>query len=270
MKNHPFRKNSRAGLHSWSPALASLFILTFIVAACGGTAATQTASEPSGDAPAAVVWNFLNTVQSDSSVQANAQYLSPALQADISSGHPIPELLAVQNTWETFGVDPSTLLDDGQHAIVTAGLNYGSPILRTFVLDNANGGWAIETIISYSEPLTEVSTDINNANQVLLQYGWDLASGAPDAAYGLLTSDAQALTSQDQLAASASGAKQFSVTNLSLLSELQDRMIYEVGFWVVLNGSSTNWTAGQNIRFVEMLNTPDGWRIANVSNEPLN
>ena len=270
MTNHSFKKNGRAGVRSIAFSLASLFILSLILAACGGTAATQAASEPSGDAPAAVIWNFLNTVQSDSSVQANAQYLSPALQADISSGHPIPELLAVQNTWETFGVNPSTLLDDGQHAIATAGLNYGSPILRTFVLARSNGGWVIETIISYSEPLTEVSTDINNANQVLLQYGWDLASGAPDAAWGLLTSDAQALTSQDQLAASASEAKEFSVTNISLLSELQDRMIYEAGFWVALNGSSTNWTAGENIRFVEMLNTPDGWRIANVSNEPLN
>jgi hypothetical protein len=246
-----------------------LLVFGFLLAGCGRALPTPVATSPVGDAPATVVWEFLNSVLSDSSGTANAKYLTPALQAEISGGHSIPELLAIQGQYRTFGVDPSRLLEDGQHALVTAGLNYGSPVLRTFVLTRASGSWLIETIISYSEPLNEISTDISNSSQVILQYAWDLASDAPDAAWGLLTADTQALVSQDQLAASASEARAFSITNLTLLSELQDRMIYEARFWVSLNGSSTNWTEGENIRFLEILSTPDGWRISSVSDQPL-
>ena len=244
-------------------------VLGFLLAACGGATPPPVATSPVGDAPAAVVWEFLNSFQSDSSATTNAKYITPALQSEITSGHSLLELLAVQEQYKTFGVDPSQLLEDGRHALVTAGLNYGSPVLRSFALSKSNGSWQIETIISYSEPLNEISTDISNSSQVILQYAWDLANGAPDAAWGLLTSDTQALISQDQLAASASEAKDFSITNLTLLSELQDRMIYEARFWVSLNGSSTNWAEGENVRFLEIMNTPDGWRISSVSDQPL-
>jgi len=249
--------------------ISALIAFSFVLASCGGTYPAPVATLPAGDEPAATVWKFLDSVETDSSATANAQYLSPALQAEISSGHPIPELLAIQGLYRSFGTNPSQLLEDGQHALVTAGLNYSSPVLRSFLLSRNSGGWQIETIISYSEPLTEISADIRNSSQVVLQYVWDLASGAPDAAWGLLTSDSQALISQDQLAASASEAKQFSVTNLALLSELQDRMIYEVRLWVSLNGSSANWTEGENVRFVDLVNTPGGWRIASMSTQPL-
>jgi hypothetical protein len=263
-------RRASAGKPPWIRMAVLVFVLAVLLSACQSAAPAPVATSPVGDAPAAVVWDLLDSLQSDSSVGANAKYLTPALQAEISSGHPIPELLAVQDRYISFGVDPSQLLEDGRHAIVTAGLNFGSPVLRTFVLTKMNGGWQVETIISYSEPLNEVSADIQDSSLVVLQYVWDLASGAPDAAWELLTSDTQALSSQDQLASSAAETKQFSLTGLALLSELQDRMIYELRLWVSLNGSSTNWTEGENLRFVELMNTPDGWRISSFSDQPLN
>jgi hypothetical protein len=256
-------RRSRAGM------VGALIALSVALASCGGTSPAPAAALPAGDEPAATVWKFLDSVETDASGSANSQYLSPALQSEISSGHPLPELLAIQGQYRSFDIEPSRLLEDGQHALVTAGLNYGSPVLRSFLLSRTSGGWQIETLISYSEPLTELSADIRTSSQVVLQYAWDLASGAPDAAWGLLTSDTQALISQDQLSASASEAKQFSITSLALLSELQDRMIYEVRLWVSLNGSSTNWTEGENVRFVDLMNTPAGWRIASMSTQPL-
>lgn len=257
------------GKPGWTRMSALLFASAFLLSACQSAAPAPVATSPVGDAPAAVVWEFLDSVQNDSSVGVNAKYLASALQDEISSGHPIPELLAIQDRYNSFGVDPSQLLDDGQHAIVTAGLNYGSPVLRTFVLSKTGGSWQIETIISYSEPLNEISADIQDSSLVVLQYVWDLANGAPDAAWGLLTSDTQALISQDQLASSAAETKQFSLAGLTLLSELQDRTIYELRLWVSVNGNSANWTEGENLRFVELMNTPDGWRIASFSDQPL-
>jgi hypothetical protein len=257
------------GISAQSSTLALLAVVGLLLAACQGSAPLPVATSPASDPPAAFVWEFLDSVKTDSSGSANANYLSPALQAEISSGHPIPELLAVQGQFKSFGVNPSQLLDDGQHALVTAVLNYVSPVLRSFVLYRVKGSWQIETIISYSQPLTEISTPISDSSQVVLQYVWDLASGAPDAAWSLLTSDSQALISQDQLSASASEAKQFSSTNLTLLSELQDRIIYEARLWVSLNGSSSSWTEGENLRFIEMMSTPDGWRISSMSKQPL-
>jgi len=86
----------------------------------------------------------------------------------------------------------------------------------------------------------------------------------------LMTPELQARNTDEALRASAQGVERLSVVTLQASTIEPNHVLYTVGIAVRLAPNATSpWIAGQNNRTVDMVRTPNGWRVAAVSEAPV-
>lgn len=255
----------------------------FLLAACGMNALPQTpTSVPASTALPAVVLtpgsgtadqvvaDFLVSLQKDPSGADSLDYLSSSLRADVESGHLLPEIVGIQNTYQTFDVAAPQVDDATGLAIVNATLNAGSPIRHEFVLLYDNSQWRISTIVSYIAPTRSVSNDFHSATLTILAYLQALENGQPATAQTLLTPDEQAAISDADMTQAIAAIHSITATSLTLTKAQPDRLIYAAMVWVQPNVAQRSaWTAGSNERWFELRQTAEGWRIAQIAVSPV-
>jgi hypothetical protein len=227
--------------------------------------ASGSAPQISGD-PDQVVSDFLTALQQDPSGKSSLVYLSQSLGAYVESGHSLTETLVVESMYRSFGIGAIYYDRGGMLATVETALNYASPIERSFVLVNESGAWHINTIIAYAVPPMATSPDFAVADRVILAYVEALQEKDPAAAWALLTLDDESKISEADIAAEVRSIQNIAATSIVLIEDLQEQLVYQANLWVTVEpGASGPWTAGDNVRWFEMVSTPEGWGIARVS-----
>ncbi len=237
------------------------------------TAAPPTATSTSStiDQQAAdTVTNFLQSLLNDPNGTSSMAYLTEDLQADVESGNVLTTLLGIDNMYRSFGVNTLQVDKDGGQAIVEAGLNYGSPITRDFILTEEGGQWLINTILSYAQQSMSLPDDRIASAQVIIDYYQYLADGQAAAAMDLLTPDMLAQTSESDVTAAANEIQGLTTTSLKLVQASPDAEIYTGTFWVLPDSEdSGDWVTGSNTRWIALEKTSIGWRIAQLSLNPI-
>jgi len=85
-----------------------------------------------------------------------------------------------------------------------------------------------------------------------------------------LAPDLQAGTSEADLAAQMEGAEVVGLVVLVPTATRPDRVIYQAIVSArTIPGAPGPWNFGANTRYVELIRTPQGWRLSQVSTEPL-
>ncbi len=216
--------------------------------------------------PDLVVSALLDSLQQDPSGESSLDYLSQSLQAFTESGHPLTETLDVEGIYRSFDVGTTYFEKNGELATVQVTLNYVSPIVRSFVLVQQDGVWRVNTIIAYAVPPMAISPDFVAADRVILAYVEALREKDPAAAWALLTADGESKVSEADIAAQVESIQDITPISITLIQDLQDPLLYQVILWVTVQpGAVSSWTAGDNLRWFEMVSAPEGWGIARVS-----
>jgi hypothetical protein len=222
------------------------------------------------DDPAQVVSDFLAALQQAPSGMSSLPFLSQSLRADVESGQALTTTLGIEGTYQSFGILSTQIETDGRRALVEVGLNYVSPIQRAFALIREDSAWRIDTIIVYAVPPLSVSPALQDADLVILDYVQALQEKQPAIAWELLAPGAQAQTSEAQIGQLAQTLQYVSATSLNLTQAAQDRLVYAVQLWVTpASDQASEWTGGRNLRWFALVRTPEGWRIAQISNSPI-
>lgn len=257
--------------------LAFILLVAGTIQACTGISATHTASpttslssgQPTpanGDGPVEVVSAFLDSLIQDPSGENSKQYLSQSLREDVAANHPIADILRIKDIYRSYGISDSSIEQDRNRAFVQVGLNYGSPVLRDFVLTHRGGSWLINTIISYSIPSPNVSPYYLDANKTILDYVQALDDNQPAAAWDLLQADTQLILNKSELSTQVSAIRTINIVAMNLYNDDTDRLLYQVLLWVnPKSGQKSEWQDGRNERWIELVNTEGGWRIQQIS-----
>jgi len=86
----------------------------------------------------------------------------------------------------------------------------------------------------------------------------------------LMSPELRAQNSDDVLRAGVQGVERLSVVTLQASAIQPNRVVYTVGIVVRLAPNATSpWMAGQNNRTVDMVRTPEGWRVGAVAEAPV-
>lgn len=220
---------------------------------------------------ASVVEGFLSTMKADPSGKSSLDYLSRPLQADLQSGDLLPDMLGIQNTYASFGLLPTQPVPGTDQVLVSAGLNFVSPIYRSFALVDENGAWKINTFIVYAIPLLP-PTDVSQflpADQIILEYLQALQNKDATTAWGFLSPNAQASISYADLEQEAQGFQSITPVSLTLTENGQGHLNYTVTLWATSGKNLPGgWQSGKNIRSFTMAQTDQGWQIDQIAQVP--
>lgn len=121
-------------------------------------------------------------------------------------------------------------------------------------------------------PATAVAPegDLVFAERVVTDYFQALTTNQIAKARAILTPDAQAKTSEADLAATAAAARTITIARVQPQEIQPDRMVLVVTLNVTTNPDKAGpWSPGQNLRWVELARTPQVWRIAQVASSPI-
>jgi hypothetical protein len=260
------------------PKLAMIPLGVLLVTACTSgiipvqspsqtsTPASQAQTPTAFPSPEDIVTQFLNSLSKDASGKSSLGYLSLILQEDIAADHSLMDLMSIQNMYRSFGISNSFVEDSGKRAFVQVGLNYGSPILREFVLIQQDGGWRINNFIDYDIPSPDIYPYYQDANTTILDYIQALHEDKPAVAWNMLQADTQLVITQTELETQANAVLNINVSALDLIKDDGDRLVYHASIWVDPNTDlKSEWAEGRNERWFELVNTLDGWRIQQVS-----
>jgi hypothetical protein len=227
--------------------------------------ASGNAPQSPGD-PDQIVSDFLTALQQDLSGKSSLIYLSQSLGAYVESGHSLIETMGVDGVYRSFGVGTTYYDEGGRLATVETTLEYATPVERSFVLVKGNGAWHINTVIAYAIPPTATSPDFAVADRVILAYVEALKEKDPAAAWELLTADGESKISEADIATELQSIQNIAARSIVLIEDFQEQLVYQVNLWVTVEpGVSGPWTAGDNVRWFEMVSTPEGWGIVRVS-----
>jgi hypothetical protein len=226
-----------------------------------GTGVPQSLGDPDQ-----VVNDFLNSLQQDPTGQSSLDYLSQSQRAFTESGHPLTETFGLEGIYRSFAVGTTYFEEQGELATVQATLNYVSPIERSFVLVQEQGAWRVNTIIAYAVPPMTISPDFVVSDRVILAYIQALQKKDVPAAWALLTSDDEYQVSEADIAAETGPIQNITPVSITMIKATGSQLVYQVNLWVtVKSGEAGPWTEGENVRWFEMVPTPEGWGIASVS-----
>jgi len=264
--------------HLWIPTVMTILAGALLITACAGivmpvgspsqtsTPVSQAQTPTAFPSPEEVVTQFLNSLIKDPSGKSSLEYLSTFLQEDIAADHALADLMAIQNMYRSFGISNSFLEDNGKRAFVQVGLNYGSPILREFVLIQENGMWRINNFVNYDIPSPDVYPYYQDANTAVLDYIQALHDDKPSFAWDLLQADTQLVITPTELETQANAIHNINVSALDLIKDDGERLVYHGSIWVDPNtDQKSEWVEGRNERWFELVNTLDGWRIQQIS-----
>ena len=255
-------------LAACSPTTTAISSATATAVPPTATTENNTAKQQAAD----TVSQFLQSLQNDSSGTSSLDYLSDPLRADVESGNLVTTLLGIDNIdnmYRSFGVDTVEVDTARGQAIVEAGLNYGSPIKRDFVLTEENGNWLINTLISYSMTAMSLPEDRLASAQVIIDYYQALEDKQTNDAMALLAPSAVQNNNTD-VAAAAKEIQGITVTSLDLTQATSDKEIYSATFWVLPDSEDPgDWTTGSNMRQIELTHTTNDWRIAQITDESM-
>ena len=221
---------------------------------------------PADAAP--VVEGFLSTMKADPSGKSSLDYLSRPLQADLQSGDLLPDMLGIQNTYASFGLLPTQPVPGTGQVLVSAGLNFVSPIYRSFALVDENGAWKINTFIVYAIPLLPPNdaSQFLPADQIILEYLQALQNKDAATAWGFLSPNAQASISQANLEQEAQGFQSITPVSLTLTKNGQGHLDYTVTLWATPGKDlPAGWQAGKNIRSFTITQPDQDWQIDQIT-----
>jgi hypothetical protein len=222
------------------------------------------------DAPGKVVDQFLTAMLKDPSGGASLTYATTALQEVIHNGHPLLELLGMGTMYRSFQVIASQVDDQSQRATIQVNFTPADPQERDFGLVREGGAWRINTLMSYSVPEPNVFPYYVDANNLILEYFRAISNKDVKVAWSLLGGNLQAALNEPQLADQANTIDSITVTNLELITDLGDRLVYHVLLWASPNPDHLGeWADGQNERWIEVTPTDNGWTITQISNTPI-
>ena len=89
-------------------------------------------------------------------------------------------------------------------------------------------------------------------------------------ARGLLTVELRARTSEANLEASVAGTEAVGLVVIVPMSVTPNRVVFQgVISARMIPGAASEWGFGANTRYLELVRTPDGWRLSQVSAEPI-
>lgn len=257
--------------------LAFILLLAVLFTACTATAATQSTGQTAiplegqntsahETGPVEAVSAFLDSLMQDPSGESSKQYLSQTLREDIDANHPVMDIMGIQNVYPSYSISNWGIEQDRNRAFVQVELNYGSPMLRDFMLTHKDGSWWISTIISYLIPSPDVSPYYQDTNKTILDYVQALNDDQPAAAWDLLQADTQLILTKSELSTQAEAIRTINISSMKLYNDDVDRLLYQVSLWVDPNpGQKSEWREGQNVRWIEVVNTEGGWRIQQIS-----
>jgi hypothetical protein len=212
---------------------------------------------------------FLQSLQDDPTGASSLDDLSEPLRATVESDNLLTTLLGIDQIYRSFGVDTLEVDTNKGQAIVETGLNYVSPVKRDFVLTEEGGSWLINTIISYSMPAMSLPEDRLASAQVIIDYYQALEDKQINEAMALLAPSATENTEAD-VATAAKEIEGITTTSLQLIQASPDSEIFEATFWTLPDSEDPgDWTTGSNVRWIKLTHTTDGWRIAQISSEPM-
>ena len=221
--------------------------------------------------PEQVVSDFLTTIEKDPSGNSSLSDLGQFLSAEVQSGHPLPGLLGIENAYRSFGIRNVTINEAGDHVRVDAGLNYVSPVNRSFILtQDSDNNWQISTFITYAVPALAIPDNTAGAESAILSYVQAIQDHQPQTAWSWLSDTAQQQSNLADLAVQSNSIEQISLTTIKLIADSQGSLIYAANLWVQSSASNVNtWQTGENQRWFSLVNTDFGWRIDQVSSQPL-
>jgi len=221
--------------------------------------------------PEQVVSDFLTTLEKDPSGNSSLSELSQFLSAEVQSGHPLPGLLGIENAYRSFGIRNVTINEAGNRVRVDAGLNYVSPVNRSFILtQDSYNNWQISTFITYAVPALAIPDNTAGAESAILSYVQAIQDHQPQTAWSWLSDMAQQQSDLADLAVQSNSIEQISPTTIKLIADSQGSLIYAANLWVQSSASNVNsWQTGENQRWFSLVNTDLGWRIDQVSSQPL-
>ena len=220
--------------------------------------------------PEQVVSEFLSGLQNDPTGNHSLAQLSSSLSAYVQSGHPLPEILGIQNAYRSFGISNVIVNVAGDRARVDAGLNFVSPIKRSFILTQTNHTWQINTLVTYALPSLAIPDNTDGAESAILDYLQALQEHDPQTAWSWLSASTQGQISLAALGEQSASIDQLNPTTIQLISSSQGHLIYAVSLWVQPSPqNNSGWQTGENHLWFKLINTDLGWRIDQVSNQPI-
>jgi hypothetical protein len=234
-------------------------------------ATTAAISAPLGTPPAAfasvsTVGDFLESLLQDPSGSGAMIYLSQSLQTYVQSGVAILQILDIESLYRSFGVQDPLLKDDGKRVYVAVDLNGVSHIQRALGLIPERGVWRIDTIISYAVPPMAVPSDLDDADNTVLDYLWAVKDKQPQIARALLAPKMGGSADSIDPNADVDAIEQLSILSLRLSHISSEHLIYDATLWVTPKADrSSVWQVGVNVCWFELVQTAEGWRIGQIT-----
>jgi hypothetical protein len=239
---------------------------------------TVLGSSPGRVSPVKLIQDFFAAFKNDQ--KTALAYLGTDLQEQIKQGKTtLPLLLGVQNVPESVSVTPAA----GKDNVFDVYENFqgGKQYIQMIVTSDSGGKLKITNIIIPnpppvpSSPTPDAATLVGyQTHPIIEQYAQALGDGQFDQVYKLFSSKYQKESgSETEFAKSQQQTlKQLKVVALdeAVSPSLQPgRAVYLALFLAEVGPQPSNWSDGNNKRWVEMVKEGDAWKINQVATSPI-
>ncbi|MFN2187556.1 MAG: hypothetical protein ACK2T3_02205 [Candidatus Promineifilaceae bacterium] len=159
-----------------------------------------------------LTFEFLRAIQSGLTASGSEKYLSRDLQMIVEDGRPLPSLFGIRGTLPSFVMtDFSDPLELGT-ARIRIRFNFDSPSYAVVTLIREDDGWRIDKVATHNLVKFFGTGELMKAEAVIDSFYNSLESDDPEAAFDLLSPDAQESMTLQSLATIANGLEKLKVS----------------------------------------------------------